>query len=294
MLPAYKEDIADTTEFRWQSIKGIKHYCFRDVDEFHRFFGDDAPPLVKNWRKSNEGDWVVAEDGGVVQILKMAKSLKHPRDTSNYSYADGWCRTVVGTFFIKSGNSDRFPMDTDWSKHSSRYTFSGTNKNLDHAGMNRRNHLTKSEQKFIFAILFSDIVDVYDIYAKIFTKTKPEYIKKSCNNLLKQDRIMKELEKGVQEAAEKQGLTHEWVFKKLKHFANNSELDADAIRATIKIGDALNTFQKGQKTQQQLPGAVGLFGEVTEKTLKQISSRPELPVGDDYESVPLEEINENN
>jgi len=292
MLPAFKQDIAETTEFRWQTIKGIKNYCFRNIDEFNKFFGKDAPQVFTDWRTAPEGSWIIADDGGVVQLLKVSRKLKHPRDTANYSYADGWCRTVVGTFFMKSGEASRFPMDTDWSRHASRYTFSGTDANLDNSGMNRRDHLTPGERKFVFAILFSDIVDVYHIYSKIFTNTSPERVKKNCNNLMKQDRIMAEIEKGVAEAAKNQGLTHEWVFKKLKSFADEAETDSDRIRATVKIGDALNTFQKSQ-TQPRLPGAMALFGEVTKDTVEQISNRPNLEIvnvnGDDYEPVKLEE-----
>jgi len=97
-----------------------------------------------------------------------------------------------------------------------------------------------------------------------------------CDRLLKQDRIMAELEKGVKEAAEKQGLTHEWVFEKLKNFADNAETDADKIRSTVKVGDALGTFNGSKKKEQhRLPGAVGLFGEVTQQTLDDISKRPD-------------------
>ncbi|MBC8551618.1 MAG: hypothetical protein H8D23_18385 [Candidatus Brocadiales bacterium] len=274
-IPAYMEDIADDTKFRFQTIKGIKHYNFRNKDEFLEYFGVDAPPLVEEWGTAKELDWVIADDGGVVQMLKVSNKIKHPRDTKNYAYATGWCRTVVGTFFMKAG-ADHFQMDTDWNKHQSRYTFSGSDADRDSISHNKRKHLTNKEKKFVFAILFSDIVDVYSIYSKIFNSVQPQNIKTRCDNLMREDRIMAELEKGVKEAAEKKGLTHEWVFDKLKHFADNAEYDADKIRSTIKIGDALGTFNSSKKQEQKrLPGAVGLFGEVTQQTLDDISKRPE-------------------
>ena len=277
MQPAYREDIDESTKFRWQTIKGIKHYCFRDISEFREFFSGNVPPIAPDWKDADEGDWVVAEDGGVVQILKMAKHMKHPKDTKSYSYANGWCRTVVGTFLIKK-NSKRsiFKMDTDWGRHKSRYTFGGTDANLDFMGMNLRTHITKRERKFIFAILFSEIPDVYDIYRKIYPDTKPEYIQARCNNLLAQERIKVEIDKGVKEAADKQGLSHEWVFKKLKHHADKAETDADKIRATIKIGDSLGTFNAAKQDKKQLPGggAVAPFQEITKETIEQIGARP--------------------
>lgn len=283
MLPAYREDIADTTEFRWQTIKGVKHYCFRNVDEFHKFFGKKAPQIAPDWRTANEGDWVIADDGGVVQILKMVKKMGHPRDTLGYSYSKGWCRTVVGTFLIKP-DSDRgvFKMDTDWKKHKSRYTFGGSGRNLDHSSMNAREHLTKKERQFVFAVLFGDLTDIYDIYGKVFPNGRRENIKKNCDHLMKQERIMTELEKGVKEAAEKQGLDHEWVLSKLKEFADTAETDADKIRATIKVGDSIGTFNEAKKNKKpnQIPGAVGMFKQITEEMVEQVGARPEQIEGE--------------
>ena len=36
--------------------------------------------IVFDWRKGNEGDWVMADDGGVIQLLKVNKEVKHPGD----------------------------------------------------------------------------------------------------------------------------------------------------------------------------------------------------------------------
>lgn len=274
-------DISDDVKFRWQSISGIRHYNFRNEDEFREFFGTDCPKLVHNWREGIEGDWVIADDGGIVQILKLGKGLGHPRNSPNYSRFDNWCRTVVGTFFIKFGKAGlSFKMDTDWGKHKSRYTFSGTDKNLDFYKKNKRKVLTRSERTFIRAILYSREVDIYKIYKKIYKKTKDSNVKMFCNRLLKEDRIMAALEKEIQDASGKHGLTHEWVFGKLKHFADYAELDSDKLKAVEKIGKALGTFNQSNKSSD-LRGspALELFGSVTREVIDGVSERPEMLSG---------------
>ena len=81
--------------------------------------------IVFDWRKANEGDWVLSDDSRVVQLLKVSKSVNHPGDRKNYKYANGWVRTVVGSFL----NRPNIKMDTDFDQHPNRYTFSKKIKN---------------------------------------------------------------------------------------------------------------------------------------------------------------------
>ena len=39
--------------------------------------------IVFDWRKGNEGDWVMADDGGVIQLLKVNKSVKNIKQSVN-------------------------------------------------------------------------------------------------------------------------------------------------------------------------------------------------------------------
>ena len=56
--------------------------------------------VKKDWKTANEGDWVYTDDGRIVQLLKVSSNIKHHNDRKNYKYADGWVRTIVGTFII--------------------------------------------------------------------------------------------------------------------------------------------------------------------------------------------------
>ena len=67
-----------------------------DIDEFREKY----PNIVvkPDWRDADEDDWVEADDGGVIQLLKVSKHVNHPNDRKNYKFAKGWVRTVVGSF----------------------------------------------------------------------------------------------------------------------------------------------------------------------------------------------------
>ena len=65
----------------YRKIKGVKHYVFDDIQDFESFFTDKdkRPNISFDWRTADEGDWVLADDGGVIQLLKKS-NIKHPND----------------------------------------------------------------------------------------------------------------------------------------------------------------------------------------------------------------------
>jgi len=82
-----------------KSIRGVKHYVFDNLTEYVEHF-EGLAEEPKYWKDGNEGDWVEADDGGIVQLLKVG-GITHPNDRKNYKHSKGWCRTIVGTFLIK-------------------------------------------------------------------------------------------------------------------------------------------------------------------------------------------------
>ena len=106
-----------------KSIKNKTHCVYDGIDEFLEH--NPNKNIVFDWRKADEGDWVLSDDDRVVQLLKVSKNVKHPGDRKNYKYANGWVRTIVGSFL----NRPNIKMDTDFDQHPNRYTFSKKIKN---------------------------------------------------------------------------------------------------------------------------------------------------------------------
>ena len=258
---------------KYQAIKGFKHYVFNSKEEFQDHFLPHVPPLHKNWRNAEEGDWVVADDGGIVRLLKVSTNITHPNDRKNYNYAKGWVRTVVGTFLIR----DNVEMDTDFSKHQNRYTFSRTIKNPSKR-VKKRTVCTKKER--VFATNMAVGTGVVKAYKDAFGNEVDDGVaKRKGMVLLKQDRVIKEVEKSVLDVAKKMGIDHEYILNNLKQLCEYSEDENIQLQATKELGKAVGTLG-APKVQQREVGIYGMLQEFSTKELEK-AKRPELEVKTD-------------
>ena len=143
-------------------IKNIKHFVYDDLEEFKK----DHPNTVvhPDWRKADEDSWVYSDDDRIIQLLKVKKMVSHHSDTKNYKYADGWVRTVVGSFINKKSTK----MDTDFSSHPNRYTFSKTIKNTSER-VHKRTKITNKEKDFATNVVVGmGALDAYIFWFKFF------------------------------------------------------------------------------------------------------------------------------
>lgn len=222
---------------------------FINTKEFNEYF-NNKKTVVEKWQQANEGDWVLASDGGVVQILKKG-SVKHPQDRKNYKYAKHYVRTVVGTFLCV----DSVYMDTDFSQHKNRYTFSKTLKDPN-GNKYKRTIPTKKEK--IFATNVAVGMGAVKSYMDAFSETDSYKAQKKAAILLNQERVMKEVEKSVIDVAKTMGIDHEYVLEKLKCLADGSPEDHIVLNATKELGKAIGTL--GTTTiKQKEQGIIGLF-----------------------------------
>ena len=59
-----------------KSIKNKTHCVYDGIDEFLKH--NPNKNIVFDWRKADEGDWVLSDDDRVVQLLKVVKMLNIP------------------------------------------------------------------------------------------------------------------------------------------------------------------------------------------------------------------------
>ena len=236
---------------KYQLISSKKHYVFEGRDEFREHFASKmipVPSLIENWKEGKEKDWVVSDDGNIVQLLKVS-SISHPNDRKNYKYSKGWCRTVVGTFLM----NDVSKMDTDFSAHKNRYTFS---KTIGKKGnVKKRKNPTKKEKLFTTSIVAGH--GPVKAYMDAFGEQNDKAAKRKAVVLLKQERIVKEIEKSVMDVAKANGLDHEYVLQKLKHLADYSEDDNITLQSVKEIGKIIGTT--GTTVKQREMGVIGMF-----------------------------------
>ena len=245
-----------------QTIRGNHHYVFEDVEEFKEYYHSkmmSSPEVKGNWREGKEGDWVFSDDGRIVQLLKVAHSVKHHGDRKNYKFAKGWVRTIVGTFL----NRDNTFMDTDFSSHANRYTFSKTIKNPA-SRVRKRTKPTNKEKEFATNVVVG--MGAVKAYMTAFQEENRNNAKKKAAVLLKQERIMKEIDRTALEVAKELGIDHEYILQKLKDLVDYSEDDNIQLQSVKELGKAIGTM--GNTIKQKEIGVVGMFQGFSPKELK--------------------------
>ena len=245
-----------------KKIKKVEHIVYDNVQEFQ----EDNPDinLYFDWKKAKEGDWVLSDDNRVVQLLKVSKSINHPSDRKNYKYADGWVRTVVGTFLTHKNTF----MDTDFSAHPNRYTFSKTIKDTNKR-VRQRNKVTKKER--LFATNVAVGMGAVKSYMDAYKELNYDKAKNKAAVLLKQERVMKEVEKSVLDVAREMGVDHEYIFRSLKQLAETSVDENIALQSLKEMGKAIGTLGGGVKRIES--GVVGLFQGFTPEQIENVERK---------------------
>jgi hypothetical protein len=159
-------------------------------------------------------------------------------------------RTVVGTFLI----NDNTYMDTDFDQHPNRYTFSKTLK-LAGSNFKTRKNITKKERLFATEVIVGK--DAVEAVQNVYGVGDYSKAKKKALILLKQERIMREVEKGALDVAKKLGIDHEYVLRRLKYLADRGEDENIILQSTKELGKIIGT--SGSMVKQRDVGVVGLF-----------------------------------
>ena len=245
-----------------KKIKKIEHFVFDNLSEFEKEVPDTN--VSNDWRNAIEGEWVKSEDGKIIQLLKVSKKINHPSDTKNYKYANGWVRTIVGTSLIHKNTF----MDTDFDLHPNRYTFSKNIKDTNKRVKQRKN-VTRKEK--IFATNVAVGMGAVKSYMDAYGELNDSKAQKKAAILLKQERVMKEVEKSVMDVAKQLGLDHEYIFRNLKILAETSVDENIALQSLKELGKAIGTLGGGVKKVEQ--GVIGLFSGFTPEQIENVERK---------------------
>ena len=158
-------------------------------------------------------------------------------------------------------------MDTDFSKHPNRYTFSGKNPK----SVKDRESVTNKEK--IFATNVAVGMGPVKAYMDAFNNDDELQSRKKATILLKQERVMQEVEKSVLDIAKGMGLDHEYVLNKLKCLADNSSDDGIVLQSTKELAKIIGT--SGTTIKQKEMGIIGMFQGFSPEQLKK-AERPQL------------------
>lgn len=220
-----------------------------------------------DWRIADQGDWVYSDDDRIIQLIKVSKSVQHHSDRKNYKFAKGWVRTVVGSFI----NRPNVIMDTDFDKHPNRYTFSTKIKNTSDL-VKKRKKITNKEKEFATNIVVG--MGAVKAYKNAYKEISDQKARKKATVLLKQERVMNEIEKSVLDVAKGLGIDHEYILNKLKHLADYSEDDNIVLQSAKELGKIVGT--SGNLVKQKETGLLGVFQGFSQDQLEGAKKQPQI------------------
>jgi len=237
---------------------------YKASGSFHTVYDerDELPEnivLTRNWREAKIGDWVEADDGCYIQILRRG-AMKAPRRKKKTTSYVGTC---TGTFMC----TPKSQLDT--SKRENIWTFSG--KETERVVMEREN-LTKRE--ILFVQFIARGVKLQDAYLKAFDTKNPMYASEQSGRLMKTERVQKAMKEELKPVLEELNIDDKSVLKGIKRVADNSEKDETRLKALFKLSDILDLEDKTQTKVTQLTGAV--FRGFTEDALEEVVRPKEL------------------
>tara|TARA_R100000306_G_C4276098_1_gene92612 strand:- start:41 stop:544 length:504 start_codon:yes stop_codon:yes gene_type:complete len=162
-------------------------------------------------------------------------------------------------------------MDTDFSSHPNRYTFSKTIKDVSKR-VRERKKITKKEREFATNVVVG--LGAVEAYKNAYREISDQKARKKATILLKQERVMNEIEKSVLDVAKEMGVDHEYVLSKLKHLADYSDDDNIILQSTKELGKIVGT--SGNIIKQREMGLLGVFEGFSSGELEG-AERKELP-----------------
>jgi hypothetical protein len=225
-------------------VKDIKHIVYDSKEE--------VPPkitIIKDWRKANIGDWVLADDECIIQILRKGSMLRK----NGEQFYIGTC---TGTFPV----SDKIKMDT--SKRVNIYSFSG-NATPEEVVENRR-EMTANEQLFVQYV--AQGLSPEDAYVKAFPTNNKRYARMKAVNLIKTERIKTAVKEELKPILEELDIDEKFILENIKIVAQTSEKDDTRLKALFKLSDIMDLEDKNAAKVQQVTGIAfqGLTNDMIE------------------------------
>ena len=225
---------------RQYKVKGKQHRIYEP--------GDALPDHImprKDWKEARVGDWVVADDGCIIQILRRGVLGRHKT-----------IGTCTGTYTTS--------MDTE--RRANIYNLSGR---LSEVTIHTRKKCTKKEE--LFASRVAKGQDPVEAYLDIYPSKSETYAKKQAAILLTTERVDTLVNEKLQDTFETLGVDLNYLIGVAKDITDNARNDSDRIRSLNMLWDAFGVIEK-----QKVTNVTGIFQGLSQEQL-EAAQRPELP-----------------
>tara|TARA_R110002096_G_scaffold391112_2_gene585970 strand:- start:716 stop:1438 length:723 start_codon:yes stop_codon:yes gene_type:complete len=215
---------------RTYTIKKIDHHIYEDLSEL-----PEDVRYLKDWRQAEVGDWVLADDGNIIQILRKNSMVKK-KGKIRVLHSLGTC---TGTFV----NITTVSMDTH--KRDNIYNFSGK---LAEDVLRNRTKMTSNES--LFAHHLTKGLSPEDAYIKSFRTNSKKYAKIQAGILVKTSRIRKAMKEELKPVLVALGIEPELVLSGIKDIATDPDAKhSDKLKALFELGEILELKETNKITE---------------------------------------------
>jgi hypothetical protein len=215
---------------RTYTIKKIDHHIYEDLSELPK-----DVRYLKDWRQGEVGDWVLADDGNIIQILRKNSMVKK-KGKIRVLYTLGTC---TGTFV------NRTTVSMDTNKRDNIYNFSGK---LAEDVLRNRTEMTSNES--LFAHHLTKGLSPEDAYIKSFRTNSKKYAKIQAGILVKTSRIRKAMKEELKPVLVALGIEPELVLSGIRDIATDPEAKhSDKLKALFELGEILELKETNKITE---------------------------------------------
>jgi hypothetical protein len=239
---------------RHYTINKIQHTVFDDLDEV-----PDSIDYLYNWRHGHIGDWVKADDGCVIQILREGVLKKSKGTVRDQTYIG----TCTGTFIA----IDKTKMDT--SKREHIYSLGGVERDKQ---IEDRENLSSREHAFVQ--LLASGMDARKAYLKAFPTNDPHYAGMRAGQLIKTTRIKTAMKEELKPFMEALGIDEHYILRNIKDVVDTSVKEDTKLKALFKLADIMDMEDKNKTQITQLTGAV--FQGFSDEKLAEVERPKEI------------------
>ena len=243
---------------RHYTVNNIQNTVFESEDELP----SDIYP-VKDWREADLFDWVLADDGCYVQILRKGTMTKPKGKVREVAYIG----TCTGTFVV----SPKTKMDT--SRRVNIYSIGGDverNQRLDD-----REKLSTHEELFVSYLAGG--MDPGESYIKAFPTNNPHYAGMRAGQLIKTARVRSKMKEELKPYMEALGLDENYVLSNIKEVIDSCDKADTKLKALFKLADIMDMEDKNKTQVTTMTGA--LFQGFTPEKLEEVERPKEIEDG---------------
>ena len=241
----------------------MRHYTVNNAQYVVYESEDELPPDVypiKDWRNGSLFDWVLADDGCFIQILRKGTMTKPKGKVREVAYIG----TCTGTFII----SPKTKMDT--SRRVNIYSLGGDverNQRLD----DRENLSTREE---LFVTYLAKGMDPRKAYLEAFPTNNPHYAGTRAGQLIKTARVRSAMKEELKPYMEQLGLDENYVLSNIKEVIDSCEKADTKLKALFKLADIMDMEDKNQTKVTTVTGA--LFQGFSPEKLEEVERPKEI------------------